>query len=188
MTAELDVATHAVRVRDTLRRHSWLFLVQAALMVIAGLVAMVYPLLTSLAVTFFLGWLLVIAGVVQAITLVATRKVPHFWLQLISAVLSIVTGVLFIRNPGAGVATLALLLVIFFMVEGIAKVLFALTVRPLRNWGWVLFSGLIGIGLAVFLILNPLLSLVALGIFIGLQLLGEGLAIGWMVWSMRKVA
>ena len=52
---------------------------------------------------------------------------PHFWLQLVSAVLSIVTGVLFIRNPGVAVTTLALLLVIFFMVEGIAKVVFALT-------------------------------------------------------------
>lgn len=188
MTADIDVATHSGRVQDTIRRHSWLFLLQAVLMVVAGLVAMIYPLLTSLAVSFFLGWMLVVAGAVQGITLVATSRVPHFWLQLISAVLSVVTGILFIRNPGVGVATLALLLVIFFMVEGFAKVLFALTVRPLRNWGWVLVSGLIGIGLAVFLILNPLLSLVALGIFIGLQLLSEGLAIGWMVWSFRKAA
>lgn len=183
-----DPATHEARVHTTVRRHAWLFLVQAVLMVVAGLVAMVYPLLTSLAVSFFLGWTLVVSGVVQAITLVATSRVPHFWLQLISAVLAIVTGVLFIRNPGAGVVTLALLLVIYFMVEGIAKVLFALTVRPLPNWIWVLVSGGVSIALSVFLILNPLLSLVALGVFIGLQLLSEGLAIGWLAWTVRRGA
>lgn len=188
MTAGFDPATHTSQVHETLRRHSWLFLIQAVLMVIGGLVAMVYPLLTSLAVSFFLGWMLVVTGVVQGITLVATAKVPHFWLQLISAVLSIVTGVLFIRNPGAGVATLALLLVIYFMIEGVAKVLFALTMRPLPNWGWVLLSGIVSVALSVFLILNPLLSLVALGVFIGLQLLSEGLAIGWMAWTIRRNA
>ncbi len=188
MTSDPDVATHASRVHETVRRHAWLFLLQAVLLVIAGLVAIVYPLMTSLAVSFFLGWMLVISGVVQGITLVATGRVPHFWLQLVSAVLSIVTGVLFIRNPGAGVATLALLLVIFFMVEGIAKVLLSLTVRPMPNWGWLLLSGLIGIAFAIFLILNPLLSLVALGIFIGLQLVSEGIAIGWLAWTVRQEA
>jgi hypothetical protein len=32
---------------------------------------------------------------------------------------------------------LALLLIVFFMVEGFAKIVFSLTIRPLPNWGWV---------------------------------------------------
>jgi uncharacterized membrane protein HdeD (DUF308 family) len=173
-------------VRATVRRHALLFLIQAVLLVVAGLVAFVYPLLTSLAVTFFLGWMLIVSGVIQAIALVAASKVPHFWMSLISAVLSIVTGILFVRNPGVAVTTLALLLVIYFMVEGIAKVVLALTIRPLANWGWLLVSGIIGVGLSIFLIMNPLLSFVALGFFIGIQLISEGIAIGAMAWTARR--
>jgi uncharacterized membrane protein HdeD (DUF308 family) len=170
----------------TVRRHAGLMLLQAALLIGAGLIAFVYPLLSSLAVSWFLGWVLIVAGLVQAVSLVAASRVPHFWLQLVSGVLAVVTGLIFVRNPGLGVATLALLLVVYFMVEGIAKIVLALTVRPLRNWGWVLVSGVVGVAIAIFLIFNPLLSLLALGFFIGFQLVAEGIAIGGMAWAARK--
>ena len=155
-------------------------------MIVAGVLAFVYPLVSSLAVSLFLGWMLIFSGIVQAFSLIATRKVSHFWLQLVSAVLSVVTGLIFVRNPAIAVGTLALLLIIFFMVEGIAKVVFALTMRPLANWGWVLVSGIIGVVISLCLIMNPILSIVVLGIFIGIQLVAEGIAIGMMAWTARK--
>ena len=182
-----DTAAAERAVRETVRRHSTLFLIQAALLVVAGLFAIIYPLMSSLALAWFLGWTLIVGGAVQAISLIAAGRVPHFWLQLLSAGVSVVTGILFIRHTGVAVTTLAILLVLFFLVEGIAKVIIALSVRPLANWGWLLVSGLIGIGLAIFLIANPLLSLVALGIFIGIQFLTEGIAIGWLAWQARKL-
>src|SRR4029079_11620904 len=90
-------------------------------------------------------------GRLQAISLIGARHVPHFWLQLVSVVLFIIVGSLFLRNPGEGLLTLTLLLIVFFMVEGISKVIFALTIRPFPNWGWVLGSGIIGILLSLYL-------------------------------------
>jgi uncharacterized membrane protein HdeD (DUF308 family) len=187
-TLSLDaaVAESRAHVEKVVRRNTGLFLVQAVLMVIAGIVALGYPLVTTFAVTLFLGWMLIVSGIVQAITLIANSRLPHFWLQLVSAVLSIVVGVLFVRNPGVAVTTLALLLVIYFFVEGIAKVVLAISVRPLPNWGWILVSGIVGILLGVWLLMNPALSIVFLGLFIGIQLIAEGVAIGWMAWSLRK--
>ena len=46
----------------------------------------------------FLGWLLIVSGVVQGISLIDARNVPHFWLQLLSVVLSVIIGILFLRN------------------------------------------------------------------------------------------
>jgi uncharacterized membrane protein HdeD (DUF308 family) len=185
-TLIFDAAAAEHAVRDTLRSHSTLFLVQAALLIVAGLVAITSPLTMSMALTWFLGWILIVGGLVEAISLIAAGRVPHFWLQLFSAAVSLVTGILFVRNVGVAVTTLAILLVVFFLVVGIAKVVVAFAVRPLPNWGWLLVSGLIGIGLAIFLGANPLLSLVALGIFIGIQFLSEGLALGWLAWQARK--
>lgn len=173
-------------VQETVRRHSGLLLLQAILMIGAGVLAFFYPLITTVAVSLFLGWMLIISGIAQAISLVVTSRVPHFWLQLVSAVLSVVVGFLMVRNPALAVGTLALLLIIYFMVEGIAKIAFALTVRPLPNWGWVLLSGVIGVAISFWLIANPALSILVLGLFIGIQLVAEGIAIGWLAWNARK--
>ena len=180
----LDATSSAMReaLQETVRKNSLLFLVQAALMIMAGLAAFAYPLLSSVALAVFLGWMLIIAGVVQVISLIGMRKVPNFWLQLISAVLAVVIGSLFVRNPGAGVSNLKLLLIVFFMVEGISKVVFSLSVRLLPMWGWVLASGVLGVLIAFYLLGNSTLSLVTLGLFIGMQLISEGVAIGSMAW------
>ena len=56
----------------------------------------------------------------------------------------------------------------------------------MQNWGWILASGVLGLVLGVWLMMNPALSIVFLGLFIGIQLIAEGVAIGWMAWSLRK--
>ena len=66
-----------------------------------------------------------------------------------------------------------------------AKIIFSLSVRPLPNWGWVLASGVLGLLLGIYLIFNPILSLLMLGFFIGLQLILEGAAIAAIAWKVR---
>ena len=83
-----------------MRRYSTWYLIQGVLMVIAGIVALLYPFVSSVALVLFLGWILIISGIVQGISLIGAQNVPNFWLQLVSAVLSIIVGVLFLRRPG----------------------------------------------------------------------------------------
>lgn len=137
MTMSLETAAQALReaMRETVRRHSLWYLVQGALMVLGGVLALVYPIVSSVAVVLFLGWILILSGVVQGFSLIGAKDVPHFWPQLVSVVLSVIVGVLFIRHPGEGLITLTLLLIVFFMVEGFSKLIFALTIRPFPNWG-----------------------------------------------------
>ena len=184
----LNEASKAMReaLQETVRKNSTLFLVQAVLMVIAGLVAFAFPLLSSMALAVLLGWLLLIAGIVQIITIIGATQVPHFWPQLISAALSAVIGFLFVRNPGTAVSTMALLMIVFFIVEGASKIVFSLSIRPLQNWVWVLLSGILGLLIGGYLLTNPALSLVIMGFLIGMQLVGEGVAIGMMAWRAKK--
>lgn len=184
----LDEASEAMRhaLQETVRKNSFLFLVQAGLMIFAGLVALIYPLLSSVALAVLLGWLLILMGGAQLISLIGSTRVPHFWLQLLSAALAVLVGFLFVTNPGAAVETLALLMIIFFMIEGMSKIVFSLSVRPLKNWGWVLLSGIVGVLISLFLLSSPALSIVLFGILIGVQLVSEGIAIGWMAWHIRR--
>jgi len=184
----LNEASQAMRsaLQETVRKNANLFLVQAVLMIITGVAAFAFPLVTSVALAAILGWLLLFSGIAQIITIIGATQVPHFWPQLISAALAAIIGFLFIRNPGTAVSTLALLMIVYFMVEGVSKIVFSLSIRPLGNWGWVLASGIIGLLIGAYLMSNPALSLVLLGFLVGAQLISEGVAIGVMAWRAKK--
>src|SRR6476659_2423455 len=180
-TIPLEAAAAAMReaMRDTVKRYSLWYLLQGILMVVAGILALVYPLIASVAIIVLLAWILIISGVVQ--------QVPHFWLLLVSVVLSVVVGLLLLRQPESGLVVFSVLLIVYFMVEGMAKVIFALTIRPFPNWGWLLGAGIVGILLAVYLWANlSVAAEVLLGVLLGIQLLVEGAARTYLAWRIRE--
>jgi len=189
MAISLDAAAAAMRdaMRETVRRYSLWYLVQGILMVVTGILALIYPWIASIAIVRLLGWFLIITGILQAIGLIGARQVPYFWLELISAGLAIVIGLLLLRHTDAGLLFFSVLFIVYFMVEGIVKVIFGLTIRPFPNWGWVFASGLIGILLSVYLWAN--LSTVSewvLGFLLGVLLVVEGSALTSMTWRIRR--
>jgi len=65
MTVESAAEVLRESMRETVKRHSSWYLVQSALMVLAGVLALFYPAISSVAVVFYLGWLLIISGVLE---------------------------------------------------------------------------------------------------------------------------
>src|SRR5215204_471774 len=189
MALSLDAAAEVFReaMREAVKRYALWYLVQGVLLIAAGILAIIYPVLSSAAVVVLLGWLLIISGIVQGLSLIGARHVPHCWLQLISVILAVLIGCLFLRDPAQGLMTIALLLIVFFMMEGISKVVFALTIRPFPNWGWVLASGLVGIVLALILWANlPVTALWLVGVLLGINLISVGAAISYLAWQVRQ--
>jgi uncharacterized membrane protein HdeD (DUF308 family) len=98
----------------------------------------------------------------------------------------VLIGVLLILHRGAGLLVLTLLLLVYLMVEGIAKVSFSLAIRPFPNWGWVLASGILTILVAFYLWASfPVTAVWLLGVLLGLQLICEGAALGYLAWQVR---
>ena len=135
------------------------------------------------------GWLLIASGIIQAIGLISARHAPNFWLQIISAILGVLLGILLLRNIAQGMLLLSLLLIIFFMIEGMSKVVFALTIRPLPNWLWVFASGVLSVVLSLVLFAAmPVTALWLIGLMLGLDLIAIGAALGAMAWRLRGQA
>ena len=68
---------------------------------------------------------------------------PGFAWSMLTALLSVVLGLILILRPLAGVLTLTMVLVAFFIVEGIASIIAAIEHRRhLRSWVWVCSAGL----------------------------------------------
>jgi uncharacterized membrane protein HdeD (DUF308 family) len=189
MATSLQEAAEVFReaMRETVKRYSLWYLIQGVLLIVAGILAIIYPVISSAAVIVLLGWLLIVSGALQALSLIGARHVPHFWLQLISVILAVLVGFLFLRDPAQGLLTITLLLIIFFMMEGISKVVFSLTIRPFPNWGWVLASGLMGMVLSVILWASlPVTAVWLIGLLLGVELISVGGAIAYLAWQVRR--
>jgi uncharacterized membrane protein HdeD (DUF308 family) len=80
MTMSVESAALAMReaMRETVRKYSLWYLIQGALMVLGGILALVYPIVSSVALVLFLGWILIVIGVVQGISLIGAAKCAEF--------------------------------------------------------------------------------------------------------------
>src|SRR5690242_3129166 len=73
------------RFLTSLRDHWVLFLVEGIVLVVLGLAAIMLPVVATLALAIFLGWLFLISGIVGLITTFMMRNAPGFWWSLLSA-------------------------------------------------------------------------------------------------------
>ncbi len=189
MSLPLEAAAEllSAAMRDAVRKYSLWYLVEGILLVLAGVLAIAFSAISSEAVVTALGWLLIASGLVQAISLIGAAKVPHFWLQLVSVVLAVLVGLLVLRDPAQALLTISLLLIVYFMIEGISKVVFALTLRPFPNWGWLLASGAVGVLLSLILWANlPVTALWLVGLLVGIEFISVGAALAWLAWRVRN--
>src|ERR1041384_1758949 len=142
------------RFRAALHEHWVLFLVEGVVLLVLGAVAIVIPPFATLAVTIIFGWLILFSGVVGLVTTFYMRHAPGFWWSLISAALAILVGGMLLARPVTGALSLTLVLVAFFIIEGIATIMYALDhKRELSGqWGWMLASGIIDLALSAMIL------------------------------------
>src|SRR5262249_3556444 len=163
-----------------LHEHWVLFLVEGVVLLVLGATAVVLPPIATLAVTVLIGWLFLVSGIIGLITTFWLRQAPGFWWSLLSAVLGIVVGVMLLASPLTGAFSLTLLLVAFFVVEGIASIMFALDhKRELSGqWGWMLASGIIDLALAIMIFAGlPSTAAWAIGLLVGINMIFGGSAL-----------
>jgi uncharacterized membrane protein HdeD (DUF308 family) len=174
-TQSFDAARDAIA--RIVRDHWKLFLIEGVILVVLGLLAVAVPLVAGLAVTILFGWLFLISGIVGLVTTFAMRRAPGFWWSLLSAVLGIVVGGWLLIQPALGLVSLTYLLIAFFIVEGIATIMFALEHRNALSgrWGWMLASGIIDLFLAAVILVGlPSTVAWALGLVVGVNMLFGG--------------
>ena len=177
-------------VATSLHEHWVLFLVEGIILVIFGLTAIVIPPIATLAIEILFGWLILISGIVGLITTFRMREAPGFWWSLVSAILGIAAGIVLLLWPLSGILSLTLILIVFFVIEGVASIMFALEhKRELSGqWAWMLVSGIVDLILAAIILAGlPGTAAWALGLLVGINMIFGGSALVAMALHARKV-
>jgi hypothetical protein len=102
-------------------------------------------------------WVLfLVDGIVGLFTTFWARHAPGFWWSLLSAALGIGAGLVLLAWPVGGAVSLTLVLIVFFLIEGIASIMYALEHRQQLSgrWGWMLASGIVDLILAAMSLLG----------------------------------
>lgn len=147
------------------------------LLLIAGIVALLFPVLAAVTASLYIGWFALIAGVIAVWVAISTRSEPNFGWRLATGVLYLVLGLLLVANPVAGAASLALLVGALMAVSGVVEIMLAVRRRPRSGWGWLLANGILSIVLAILIVIGwPLGSLVLIGYLVGFQIITCGIA------------
>jgi uncharacterized membrane protein HdeD (DUF308 family) len=174
---------------DALRGNWFWFVILGASLVVLGIVALGSVVIASLAAAAAIGVLLLLGGAAEVVGAFWCRAWSGFFLELLSGVLSIVVGLLFLRAPVGALAALTLLVACFLMASGVFKIVAAVAYR-FAAWGWSLASGVIDLILGVMIWQEwPASALWVIGLFVGINLVFRGfnwVALGLALRSLPK--
>jgi uncharacterized membrane protein HdeD (DUF308 family) len=174
-----DAKLLGVEVATVVHAHWRRFLIQGVIMIMLGTLAVSLPVFTTLAVEMLVGWLFVIGGVWRTIWLARSSHMPGFGWSLAMALVAIALGAMLLMMPLSGMLTLTMLLITFFILEAIGKILFALDLRKhSHHWSWALATGILDLFLAALIFAGwPSTAAWAIGLLVGINMLFFGLSL-----------
>jgi uncharacterized membrane protein HdeD (DUF308 family) len=114
------------------------------------------------------------------ITTFMARHAPGFWWSLLSAVLGVAAGLVLLARPVVGAVSLTLLLIVFFIIEGVVSIMYAFEHKKELSgkWAWMMVSGIIDLVLAAMIWAGlPSTAEWALGLLVGINMLFGGSAL-----------
>ena len=163
-------------------------MIAGAILAILGLLAILFPFITGLSLSILLGSLLVVGALVHVAHAFGRghRLGLRAW-QVVLGILYGVAGITFLANPIVGLTTLTLLVIAFFVVDGVIEIGWAIAGRGARGWLWLLGSGVVSLLLAGLLWAGfPSTATWAVGLLVGVNLLSTGLTLIFVARTSRE--
>jgi uncharacterized membrane protein HdeD (DUF308 family) len=177
MTAPADA-------RKELRSSGWLVIAMGAISIVAGVLAIVYPELTLLALAIFTGVnLIVLSGLSLADAFASDGDDGSRTLSAVVGVLGVIAGLVVLRRPGETLIVLVLAIGIWLVVSGAVQVFRAFQQPEDRALRLVVAGGEIVLG-ALLLIL-PDLSLRSVAILAGISFILRGALAVYAGWQLH---
>ena len=173
----------------SIHAHWRVYLFEGILLVVLGLAAVVVPPLAGVAVTIFLGWLLLIAGFVGLLSTFKAGSAPGYVWSLLSALVALFAGGMLLWSPLQGLVTLTYVLIGYLLADGLFTIILAVSHRRELSgrWEWMLANGVVDFILAgiIFAALPGAFGW-ALGLVVGIDLIFGGTALIGMALSARE--
>lgn len=173
----------------TIKRHASVGTVVGVLVAIAGILALLAPLAAGLSVAVVVGVLLLLSGLSRCFLAFKMGSFGHGLLMFVIGAMAVVAGGYMLARPAMALATITLVLAAYFIVDGIFEIIWAFRLRPIKGWGWTLFSGVVALALGVMIWRQfPVSGIWAVGTLAGIHLIFGGSSVASVCGAARKAA
>ncbi|MWG35534.1 HdeD family acid-resistance protein [Halomarina oriensis] len=143
-----------------------------------GLLAIVFPFVTGVSISVLLGALLVVGALFHVAHAFSAGGVGGFALQVVLAAVYAIGGIALLANPVLGLVGLTLLLVGYFVADGVVEILLGVRLRGEAGGTWFVVSGVLSLLVAGLLWIGfPSTAVWAVGLLFGINLLSSGIAL-----------
>ena len=184
-----DIEARLMATRQLIAEKWGWFLALGIVLIVAGLAAIAFPFVSTIAAKIMLGWLFLIGGVFMVLHAFSSQGWQGFIWSLLIGVLYLIAGGYLAFFPLTGLLTLAILLAALFLAEGVAEIIMAFKVRPHEGWGFMLLSGIAALAVGVMIALDlPGSATWALGLLVGINLLFSGWSYIFLALAGRRIA
>ncbi|MDX2202905.1 MAG: HdeD family acid-resistance protein [Hyphomicrobiaceae bacterium] len=172
-----DYRAAVVEAKRQISEHWGWFLGVGIVLVLAGMAAIAFPLVSTIAAKIALGWIFLISGVAVLIHSFSISRWGALLLNLLIGALYVLAGAYLAFLPLAGIITLTALLAALFIAEGIMEVVMGVRLRGHGGWVWLLVSGVVAMVAGALIALSlPSSAEWAIGLLVGVNLLSTGLS------------
>ena len=159
----------------TIKRHAGLGMALGIGIVIAGVLAVISPFIAGLSVTIAVGVLMIATGVSRLFLAFKMGTFGRGLLMFALGALTLVAGGYLVARPGMGLATLTLVLAAYLFIDGVFEIIYGFRLRPIKGWGWRLFSGIAALVLGVMIWRQfPVSGMWAVGTIAGIHMIFAG--------------
>ena len=150
--------------------------IAGVIFIILGVVGVIFPIFMTLATVAFVSWLLFFAGILAGYFTYMSN--PRDWLGWLKSLILVGVALFMLFYPMSGAGTVGLLLTIYFFMDAFAGFAMASNMYPNRGWWTWLINAIFSFGLGVLFIIGwPFSSLYLVGIFVGVSLFFDGIAL-----------
>ena len=160
-----------------IKKASGWFIAIGVVFIILGLLAIAEPLVAGLAITFLVGWLLIIGGIVHFVAAFGGGGAWRVITQVLIGIVYLAGGIYFVRNPVLGLGTLTLLLAGIVLLEAVFEIVAYFRAREKGGSSWLLFNAIITLLVGGLIWFHwPSSSVWAIGTLVGVNLLMTGIS------------
>lgn len=167
------------------------FCIEGIVLLILGMFAILQPSIAAEAIAMMIGWLLVFSGLFALIGGVSHQSGPRSPVAFGGGLITLIFGFLLLILPAPALATVTIILAIFFLIAGLAELFSALLLRTAygvsNHCGLAFFHGILCVMFGLALIVLWPSSFVVIGIIVGMNLCITGAYLISLSWYVRTL-
>lgn len=163
-------------------------LIASFLIFVCGILAIVLPLTFSLAIAIFLGLAVLVGGLAHAVFAFQTRHIDGFLGHMLLFALYELAAICLLANPLLSIFSLALLLAVFLILEGVLELVLYFRLRRFHHSSWVLIDSVGTLVLGILILAKwPPASEDTIGMLVGVSLILTALSRVFLSFAVRAL-